>query len=144
MPWWDLSEGRTGVSRMRSAAGAALPSAPALSAGLSPLSGLLSADFAAAMKAPGTGAPGGATPKAAVSECWRKSGFGRRTAPVPSIVVTTSPPSAQTGRRHELMARCSAWFLDPFHLDRITVQEPQPPCPHAFLGPASPTRGDRK
>src|SRR5437588_11290209 len=69
---------------------------------------------------------------------------GLRAAPVPSTVETTSPPNAQTGRRQELIARCSGFFFSGFHHERITVQPPQPPWPHGFLGPASATSGERR
>src|ERR1700731_424313 len=88
--------------------------------------------------------PIGAADREEVKVCCKYCESGLRAAPVPSTVVTTSPPSAQTGRRHELIARCSGFFFSAFHHERITVQPPQPPWPHGFLGPASATSGERR
>src|SRR5918992_1163426 len=50
---------------------------------------------------------GGAAAREKDIACARWAGAGRSTCPVPSIVVTAMPSSAHTGRRHELMDRCS-------------------------------------
>ena len=53
--------------------------------------------------------------------------LGRRTEPVPSTVVTTSPFNETTGRRQELIALCTALLVSVSQCDRITVHPPQPP-----------------
>ena len=79
-----------------------------------------------------------------VAECIRFSGFGLAGRPVPSIVVTTSPPSAHTGRRQELIARCSGRFCFRSIATGSRCTRRSRPGRTGFFGPASATPGERE
>ena len=81
----------------------------------------------AAVATPGGTCVGGAAAREKDGWCARRAGAGRLAPPVPSTVVTARPSRAQTGRRHELIARCSARAVAWSQRDRITVHAPHPP-----------------
>ena len=144
MPVCELSDGESATFFTSCTSGPASSAASDLRTALSTEALFLPASSAASTCAGGGGASTGAPNREELAECRRNSGLGRRAAPVPSTVVTTRPPRAHTGRRQELMARCSGSPASSSQRDRMTVQPPQPPWPHGFFGPARETSGERR
>ena len=73
-------------------------------------------------------------PLFAAMQCWTGSSPSR-TLPIPSMVVTIIPSTAQSGRRHELVARCDGLPVTRSRCESITVHAPPAPLPAAHLRP---------